>query len=159
MKLSRRIWDVVRSGLRSPRSASKLEKVGSSRRIETQLEEIGQSLARSVAREKRLRDDLSLAEADGRERDAIRLRRQLADLTRSKDELQAALDLIEARVEMERGPESDTGPASPAGETLALATSPTDAVGEEEVDLADRKARLSTPVVGEKRGQNASKTR
>lgn len=158
MKLSRRIWDVVRSGLRSPRSASRLGKVQSSRQIEAQLEQIGQSLTQSVAREKRLRDDLALAEEDGREQDAIWLQRQLAALTQSKDELQAALDLLKARIEMEHRPESDKDLSSPAGETLAPATSLTDAVGEEEVDLADRKARLSTPVE-EKRGPHTSKTR
>jgi hypothetical protein len=158
MKLSRRIWDVVRSGLRSPRSASRLGKIQSSRRIEAQLEQIGQSLTRSVAREKRMRDDLALAEADGREQDAIRIRRELAALTRAKHELQSALDLIEARIEMERRPEGETDPGSPAGETLAPAALLTDAVEEKETDLADRKARLSTSVKG-KQGPNASRTR
>jgi hypothetical protein len=106
-----------------------------------------------------MRDDLALAEADGREQDAIRIRRELAALNRSKHELQSALDLIEARIEMERRPEGETDPGSPAGETtLAPAALLTDAVEEKETDLADRKARLSTSVKG-KQGPNASRTR
>jgi hypothetical protein len=66
------------------------------------LEQIGKSLAQAAAREKQLQDDLAMAEEEGRERDAVRLRRQLADLAESSDELQKALDLIEARIEMER---------------------------------------------------------
>lgn len=156
MKLPRRIRDLVRSGLRAPRSVSNWGRVGSSRRIEARLEWISKSLTRSVAREKHLRDGLALAEREGREKEANRLRRELAALTQSKDELQAALDLIEARIEMESSQESAAEPRPAAEESLAPPASLTDAG--EDTGLADRKARLSAPGE-EKQGPQVSKTR
>jgi len=118
--------------------------------MEKQLEQIRKSLVRAAARENRLMDDLALAQEDGRERDGNRLRRELNDLARSTDELQAALALIEARIEMER--ESRVEAPSPASEVLAQiegAHAPRPALEdtgeEEETDLAARKARLAAP--------------
>lgn len=150
MKLSRRILDLVRASLASPPELSSLGKERSPQRLEAQLKRIGQSLAQAAAREKRLQDELALAQQEGRERDAVRLRRQLADLARSSQELQAALDLIQARIETERErqtaaearPASET-PPSLAGEAAAPSTALTE--GEDQADLAARKARLAAP--------------
>ncbi|GAB4541802.1 MAG: hypothetical protein Kow0063_33030 [Anaerolineae bacterium] len=109
------------------------------------MEHIRRSLVQTAARQERLQDDLSQAEAEGRERDALRLRRELADLARSADELQAALDLIEARIEMET---AQAAAASPVAETPPPPeTSGAPLAGEEDDqdDLAARKSRLAKP--------------
>jgi hypothetical protein len=149
MKLSRRIQDLVRAGLTSPLQLSRLGKTGSPARQEAQLERIRKSLVQAAAREKLLQDDLRLAEAEGRERDALRLRRELADLARSADELQAALDLIEARIEMQAQNKAEAGlPASSRVASLAEEPESSEAPLAEEGDqdeLAARKARLAKP--------------
>jgi hypothetical protein len=141
-----------------------LGKAKSPARLEAQLEQIGKSLAQAAAREKQLQDDLALAEAEGRERDAVRIRRQLADLAESSDELQKALDLIEARIEMERerAPEREEEAALRPSEEVSLleeegesaqASLEDDASlknekGEEKDrgdDLTARKSRLAAP--------------
>jgi hypothetical protein len=151
MKLSRRIRDLVRAGLTSPSQVSRLGKAKSPTRLEAQLEQIGKSLAQASAREKQLRDDLTVAEEQGREREAARLRRQLADLAESTDELQKALDLIEARIEMEgeraREREEEVEPR-PSEEVSLLAgetESPQTSLEEEKSgdDLTARKSRLT----------------
>jgi hypothetical protein len=150
MKLSRRIRHLVRASFASSRRSSSIGKAKSPKQMEKQLEKIRKSLVRAAARENRLMDDLALAEKQGREREANRLRRELNDLARSTDELQAALALIEARIEMER--ESRGKATSPPSEALtqiegAHAPQPAleDTGEEEETDLTERKARLAAP--------------
>jgi hypothetical protein len=115
------------------------------------LEQIGKSLAQAAAREKQIRDDLTVAEEEGREGDAARLRRRLADLAESTEELQKALDLIEARIEMEgeraREREEEVEPR-PSEEVSPLAEeteSPQTSLEEEKSgdDLTARKSRLA----------------
>ena len=149
MKLSKRILDLVRASLAAPK-LSGLGKQRSPQRLEAQLEHIRKSLVQAAGREKRLQDALPLAEQEGREREAVRLRRQLADLARSSQELQAALDLIQARIEVERERQgaAEAPPASQAvspltGEVPTLPASLAD--GEDQADLAARKARLAAP--------------
>ena len=151
MKLSRRIRDLVRAGVASPARFSGLGKGKSPARLERQLEQIGKSLAQAAAREKKMQDELALAEEEGRERDAARLRRQLADLAESTDELQKALDLIEARIEIEQEhlvEEVEPRP-SPEISPLAEETESPQASEEDERgdgnDLSARRARLAAP--------------
>lgn len=154
MKLSRRIRQLVRANFASPRRASSVgtTKTKSPVRMEKQLEQIRKSLVRAAARENRLMDDLDLAEKEGRERDANRLRGELNDLARSTDELQSALALIEARIEMERESRGEApSPPSEVPTQIEGAHAPQPALGdtgdeeEEEADLAARKARLAAP--------------
>ncbi len=153
MKLSRRIRDLVRAGVAVPARFSGLGKGRSPARLEGQLEQIGKSLAQAAAREKQMQDELALAEEEGRERDAVRLRRQLADLAKSTDELQKALDLIEARIEMERErarereEEAEPRPSPEISQLAEEVESPPIASGEkdEEDDLSARRARLAAP--------------
>jgi hypothetical protein len=100
---------------------------------------------RSAAREKQLQDDLTLAEQEGRERDAIRLRRELSELGKSTDELQAALDLIAARIEMAREIKKDQAPPQPYPSEASPTAEESLAAPEDEDDLAARKARLAKP--------------
>ena len=149
MKLSRRIRDLVRAGLASPARISGSGKSKSPARLEGQLEQIGKSLEQAAAREKQMQDELALAEAEGRERDAVRLRRQLADLAESTDELQKALDLIEARIEMEgeRGEEVVAPPReiSQLAEEMEPPQRSMSGKKDEENDLSARRARLAAP--------------
>jgi hypothetical protein len=146
MKLSKRIWDIVRANLAPSQRQADAARNKSPKQIEAQLEQIQKSLARAAARQTRLEDDLGQAEQEGRERDAIRLRRELADLARSQDELQAALDLIQARLEMDRERKDQTSltPSPAAGEAnssqVSLASEEAEAP-----DLAARKQRLAAP--------------
>lgn len=150
MKLSKRIRDLVRGNLASPRRLTELGGARSPDQLEAQLEHIRRSLVRSAAREKQLQDDLTLAEQEGRERDAIRLRRELSELDKSTDELQAALDLIAARMEMARESKGQAPPqpyltkASPKAEEMGSPQTSL-AAPEDEDDLAARKARLAKP--------------
>jgi len=127
-----------------------LGKDRSAARLEGQLEQIGKSLAQAAAREKQMQDELALAEEEGRERDAVRLRRQLADLAESTEELQKALDLIEARIEMdrERKEEMDRQPSpkvSLIAEETELPQTSVSGEKDEEDDLSARRARLAAP--------------
>jgi hypothetical protein len=144
MKLSKRIRDLVRANLASPPRLTDLSRARSPGQLEAQLEHIRKSLVHSAAREKQLQDDLSLAEQEGRERDAIRLRRELSELSKSRDELQAALDLIAARIEMTRGSE-EQAPPQPYPAEASLTAEESLAAPEDEDDLAARKARLAKP--------------
>ncbi len=152
MKLSRRIRHLVRANFASPRRASSvgITKTKSPARMEKQLEQIRKSLVRAAARENRLMNDLDLAEKQGREQDANRLRGELNDLARSTDELQSALALIEARIEMERESRGEApSPPSEVPTKIEDAHAPQPALedtgDEEEADLAARKARLAAP--------------
>jgi hypothetical protein len=149
MKLSRRIRDLVRAGLTPSSRGSRFGRAKSPARLEAQLEQIRKSLAQAAVREKQLQDELTLAEEESRERDAIRLRRQLADLARSTDELRAALDLIAARVEMERERKgkAELRPSEKASLEAQETESPqaTMADDRDEGDSAARKARLEAP--------------
>jgi len=154
MKLSKRIQDLVRANLTPRQWLSGLGQAQSPAQGNMQLERIRKSLAQAAAREKQLQENLALAEQAGRERDAIRLRRELAELGRSRDELQAALDLIEARVEMARQEaahqemthqkQAAVAEASPSA-TAHDTSRPLLAELGEDADLAARKARLATP--------------
>jgi hypothetical protein len=156
MKLSKRIRDLVRANLASPRRLTDSSGARSPDQLEAQLEHIRRSLVRSAAREKQLQDDLALAKQEGRERDAIRLRRELSELGKSTDELQAALDLIAARIEMTREIKKDQAPPQPypaaASPTAEEMGSPQTSLAapEDEDNLAARKARLATPQGGQK---------
>jgi hypothetical protein len=146
MKLSKRIRDLVRANLASPRGLADLARVRSPDKLEARLEHIRKSLVRSAAREKQLQDELALAEQQGREQDAVRLRRELADLSQSSDELQSALDLIAARIEMaseNKELASQPPPAAGQHDLDSLRASPSKE--ESEPDLATRKARLAAP--------------
>jgi hypothetical protein len=141
MKLSKRLRDLVRAGLTSPSQVSRLGRAKSSARLEAQLEQIGKSLAQAAAREKQLCDDLAVAEEQGREGDAARLHRQLADLAESTDELQKALDLIEARIEME-------------GESVCEREEEVEPRLSEEVSLLAEETELPQTSLEEERGDN-----
>lgn len=145
MKLSKRIQDLLRANLASPpRWFSGRGKARSPAQMEAQLEQIRKSLAQAAGREKRLQDELALAEQEGREREAIRLRRELAELGRSRDELQAALDVIEARIEMAR--QSQTAAVAIPSTAKELASpQPSLAESGEDAELAARKSRLAAP--------------
>jgi chromosome segregation ATPase len=150
MKLSKRIRDLVRANLASSRRLTDLSGARSPDQLETQLEHIRRSLVRSAAREKQLQDDLTLAEQEGRERDVIRLRRELSELGKSTHELQAALDVIAARMEMTRESKDQAPPqpypaeASPTAEEVGSPQTSL-AAPEDEDNLAARKARLAKP--------------
>lgn len=150
MKLSRRIRDLLRANLSSPgRSLSRLAKATSPARTETRLEQIRKSLVQAVAREKQLQDALALAEKEGNEREAIRLRRELSELNDSRDQLQAVLDAIEARIEVAaEGREAPPAAATEQAQELESAPSSL-AEPDEEVELDDRKARLAAPQTGQ----------
>ena len=118
--------------------------------MEAQLEQIRKSLARAAVREQQLQADLALAEEEGRERDAVRLRRELADLSRSTDELQGTLDLIEARIEMKRESEAAaeldrTEEFSTLSEEMDSSEAAPTGDKEDDDDLAPRKTRLAAP--------------
>jgi hypothetical protein len=114
--------------------------------MDAQLEQIRRSLAQAAVREKRLQDELAQAEQEGREREAIRLRRELSELGRSSGELRATLDRIEAYLELARQNQAAPPPASPpppdvgTGEAQAPSRSAPD-----DTDLEARKSRLDTP--------------
>ena len=150
MKLSRRIRDLVRAGVAAPSRFSGSGKDRSAARLEGQLEQIGKSLAQAAAREKQMQDELALAEEEGRERDAVRLRRQLADLAESTEELQKALDLIEARIEMDRERKEEMERQPPPevpllAEETELPQISVSGEKDEEDDLSARRARLAAP--------------
>jgi len=159
MKLSRRIRDLLRANISAALHRPLVWGTAKSpRQLDAQLERIGTSLIKATAREKRVQDELAISEREGREQDAIRLRRDLTELNQSMDELQAALDLIEARVEMARqggSPEATTGAAAgeaarPGTPSRVSISTETDS-GEEsqsaaqDDDLEDRKGRLAAP--------------
>ena len=159
MRLSRRIKDLLRASVEAalrPRADWRTAK--SPTQLDAQLERIRRSLTRGIAREKHVQDELAMAEQEGRERDAIRLQRDLSELNQSMDELRGALVLIQARIEMAHQAES---PEAVAGATAREAARPgtlshvslsTAADGGEEPHSAsqddameDRKERLSKP--------------
>ena len=131
--------------------------------MEAQLDQIRKSLAKAALREKQLQDDLVEAERQGRERDVVRLRRELAGLAESADELQRTLDLIEARIEIdhERREDADESPLSEISleaegarldaeasylEANAADSPQTSRKDEgDDADLSARKARLASP--------------
>ena len=145
MKLSERIRALLRANLAAPPWRSVVGEGRSPAGMDAQLEKIRKSLAQAALREKRLQDELAQAEQEGREREAIRLRRELSELGQSTDELRATLDRIEAYLEVARQNQAAPPPASPApvekpGETQASSPgTPGDA------DLDARMSRLDTP--------------
>jgi hypothetical protein len=145
MKLSERIKALLRANLATPPWRSVAGENRSPAGMDAQLEQIRKSLAQAALREKRLQDELGRAEEEGREREAIRLRRELSELGQSTDELRATLDRIEAYLEMARQNQAAPPPASPApveglGETQTPAQSTPEDAG-----LNARKSRLDTP--------------
>ncbi len=159
MKLSRRIKDLLRASVGATlRHPAGWRTAKSPTQLDAQLERIRTSLTRGIAREKHVQDELAMAEQEGRERDTIRLQRDLSELNQSMDELRGALDLIQARIEMAHQAESPEAVAGAAvGEAAKPGTSShvslsTAADGGEEPqstsqddDLEDRKERLSKP--------------
>ena len=145
MKLSERIKDLLRANLAAPPWRSLLGGDRSPAGMDAQLEQIRKSLAQAALREKRLQDELARAEQEGREREAIRLRRELSELGQSTDELRATLDRIEAYVEMARQNQAASPPAAPPlteGPDAAQSSSPGTP---DDTDLDARKSRLDTP--------------
>ncbi len=155
MKLSRRIKDLLRASVGATlRSPAGWRTAKSPTQMDAQLERIRTSLTRGVAREKRAQDELAMAQQEGRERDAIRLQRDLSELNQSMDELRGALDLIQARIEMAHQAESPEVVAG-AGEAArpgtlshgALSTQPDGGEQPQSAsqydDLEERKERLS----------------
>ncbi len=149
MKLSERIKALLRATLSAPPVPSVVREGRSPAGMDAQLDKIRKSLAQAALREKRLQDELAQAEQEGREREAIRLRRELAELGQSGDELRATLDRIEAYLEVTRQSQAAPPPAAPpavAGavegpdEAQAPAQSPP-----EDADLNARMSRLDTP--------------
>jgi len=149
MKLSKRIRDLVRANLTTSPRFSSLGKAKSPEQIQAQLELIRKSLAQAAARESQVQDDLALAEREGRERDADRLRRELADLTEATGELQRTVDLIEARIEMEReyreGTESLPSVEVPLSSEESEPSHVSLAEKDDEAGLNARRERLATP--------------
>jgi septal ring factor EnvC (AmiA/AmiB activator) len=145
MKLSERIRDLLRANLAAPPWRSVLGDRRSPAGMDAQLEQIRRSLAQAALREKRLQDELAQAEQEGREREAIRLRRELSELGQSSDELRATLDRIEAYLEVARQSQAAPPPASPApveGPDTAQAPAQN---ASEDADLNARMSRLDTP--------------
>jgi septal ring factor EnvC (AmiA/AmiB activator) len=145
MKLSERIRGLLRANLVEPPWRLASREGHSSAGMDAQLEQIRKSLAQAALREKRLQDELAQAEQDGREREAIRLRRELSELGQSTDELRATLDRIEAYLEVARQNQIAPAPASPPlAEEMDAGQAPS--VGSpDDKDLADRTSRLDTP--------------
>ncbi len=145
MKLSERIKALLRANLAAPAWRSVVEESRSPAGTDAQLEKIRKSLAQAALREKRLQEELAQAEQEGREREAIRLRRELSELGQSSDELRATLDRIEAYLEVARQNQAAPPPAAPApiegpDEAQSSAQSPP-----EDADLSARMSRLDTP--------------
>lgn len=149
MKLSRRIRDLIRASVTSPGRKAGLRGTRSPEKLEAQLEHIRKSLVQAAGREKRLQDELLLAEQEGRERDANRLRRELVDLSQSTEELRSVLDLIEARIEMTQEAKSQDLSSAPPSETEDSRLPNIPLTSEEEgTDLDRRKTRLAAPERG-----------
>ena len=145
MKLSERIKNLLRANLAAPPWRSLLGEDRSPAGMDAQLEQIRKSLAQAALREKRLQDELAGAEQEGREREAIRLRRELSELGQSTDELRATLDRIEAYLEVARQNQAVPPPAAPplaAEPDAAQSSSPS---APDDADIDARKSRLDTP--------------
>jgi hypothetical protein len=141
MKLSERIKALLRANLAVPPWRSVVGETRSPAGMDAQLEQIRKSLAQAALREKRLQDELARAEEEGREREAIRLRRELSELGQSTDELRATLDRIEAYLEMAR---QDQAAPPPSAEEAGEAQAPGGSTPED-ADLSARMSRLDTP--------------
>jgi seryl-tRNA synthetase len=145
MKLSERIKALLRANLAAPPWRSVVGEARSPAGMDAQLEQIRKSLAQAALREKRLQDELARAEQEDREREAIRLRRELSELGQSTDELRATLDRIEAYLEVARQNQAAPPPSSPAPvEGLGETQAPTQSTPED-ADLNARKSRLDIP--------------
>ncbi len=151
MKLSERIKALLRANLTEPAWHSAGGEDRPSAGTDAQLDKIRKSLAQAALREKRLQDELAQAEQEGREREAIRLRRELSELGRSSDELRATLDRIEAYLEVVRQNQAAPPPASPTPAPVAGRAEPDEAQAPqtqstpEDDELSARMARLDTP--------------
>ncbi len=148
MKLSERIKALLRANLTEPPWRLAGEEGRTPAGTDAQLEKIRKSLAQAALREKRLQDELAQAEQEGREREAIRLRRELSELEQSSDDLRATLDRIEAYLEVtrqnqaappERGPSPAPAVEGPDETQSSAPNTPEDA------DLSARMSRLDTP--------------
>jgi len=161
MKLSKRIRDLVHAKLTTSPRFSGLGKAKSPGKIEAQLDLIRKSLAQATVRASQVQDEVALAEREGRERDAVRLRRELADLTESTGELQRTLDLIEARIEMEREHHREGKESLPAVEAPLAADKSEPSHGslaekDGEPGLNARRARLAAPEEKREPGEDAN---
>jgi predicted RNase H-like nuclease (RuvC/YqgF family) len=140
MKLSERIKALLRANLAAPPWRSVVGETRSPARMDAQLEQIRKSLAQAALREKRLQDELAQAEQEGREREAIRLRRELSELGQSSDELRVTLDRIEAYLEVARQDQAAPPLVAPSSAEGTDAQS-----APEDADLSARMSRLDTP--------------
>ncbi len=110
------------------------------------MEQVRRSLATAEARRKSLEHELAAAQQSGRAHDALRLRRNVEELSRSTEHLLAALQVIEARREAAHqvrqtwadGPAPALSPRSLAPDRSAQEVST-----EQDADLEARKRRLS----------------
>jgi hypothetical protein len=145
MKLSERIKALLRANLAAPPWRSVVGEERSPAGMDAQLGQIRKSLAQAALREKRLQDELAQAEQGGREREAIRLRRELSELGQSTDELRATLDRIEAYLEVARQNQATPPPASPGPVERPGEAQPSAQSTPEDADLNARMSRLDTP--------------
>jgi hypothetical protein len=155
MKLSRRIRDLLQATLRAPITIKKPQVSPSTKtraHLDIQLKHIQTSIEESAARQRRLEEHLSQAEAESRERDVLRLQREIEDLSFSSQKLQATLDLIQTRIQMmaeaetstDRPRESDLGEKVKATAQLATADD-SEQTQDNSTDLEERRNRLSAP--------------
>jgi hypothetical protein len=157
MRLGRRILDLV-SALAHGQTAgaARSSRLGPGKGAEGKAQQIRRGLAKADARRKQLQDALTAAEQAGRDREALILRREMAELSRSSDQLRAALDVIEARlaeVSTPRRGESAQQPqankATQASHATSLDESPLQEDGVSAAapadDLEARKKRLAGP--------------
>jgi septal ring factor EnvC (AmiA/AmiB activator) len=145
MKLSERIRALLRANLAEPPWRSAVRETRSPAGTDAQLEQIRKSLAQAALREKRLQDELTRAEQEGHEREAVQLRRELSELGQSSDQLRATLDRIEAYLEVTRQNQATPPPAAPSPAEGTDEAQPPAQSTPEDADLNARMSRLDTP--------------
>jgi septal ring factor EnvC (AmiA/AmiB activator) len=145
MKLSERIKALLRANLAEPPWRSAVRETRSPAGTDAQLEQIRKSLAQAALREKRLQDELTRAEQEGHEREAVQLRRELSELGQSSDQLRATLDRIEAYLEVTRQNQATPPPAAPSPPEGTDEAQPPAQSTPEDADLNARMSRLDTP--------------
>jgi hypothetical protein len=95
MRLVDKIGHLLRAGL-SPRSDASVSGKRRPRQLQPESERIKKGLEKAAAQEKTLEEQLARTLEEGRERDAIRIRRQLAEIRESSESLRTSLDLAQA---------------------------------------------------------------
>jgi len=148
VRLSKRVLHLMRA-LVSPRPApARPLRDGSPARLEGELQRMRAALERAAARRQRLEQELAEAERQGQQDEAVRLRRMLAELVRSMEQLQTGLDRLAAQLELVHSAEAagsqaaaHSRPTQLAGAAPGEAAAP--AAPARSDDLEARKARLS----------------